>query len=140
MNNLIRSKLNRVFSLLLISLMVSMVGYSQTTIAVEIQVSPNVLNLQNNGQVVTIHTDIAYSLVDGETLYLNGVEIQSWKADNGGYFVAKFNMDAIQGLVGTTLDVNDYNTFTLIGTTYSGDDLSGTQEVLVVDNAPKGKN
>jgi hypothetical protein len=54
-------------------------GISQEVI--DIQVSPNVLNLQNNGQVVTVHTEIAYSLVVAETVYMNGIAINSWKAD-----------------------------------------------------------
>ena len=95
---------------------------AQTTI--EIHFSPNVLNLQNQGQVVTIHTDIPYYTVEAETVYLNDVEIQSWKADNQGNFVAKFNMDAIQGL--ESLIVGEYNTFTLVGTCYDGSTFTGT--------------
>lgn len=109
--------------------------YAQTTI--EIQFSPNVLNLQNQGQVVTIHTDIPYGTVEAETVYLNDVEIQSWKADNQGNFVAKFNMDAIQGL--ESLVVGEYNTFTLDGTCYDGSTFTGTDEVLIVDNVPSGQ-
>jgi hypothetical protein len=108
---------------------------AQTTI--EIQFSPNVLNLQNQGQVVTIHTDIPYGTVEAETVYLNDVEIQSWKADNQGNFVAKFNMDAIQGL--ESLVVGEYNTFTLDGTCYDGNTFTGTDEVLIVDNVPSGQ-
>lgn len=65
-------------------------------ILIMIQVSPNVLNLQNNGQVVTIHTDIAYSDVVGSTVSLNDVTISSYKTDNQGFFVAKFLMDDIK--------------------------------------------
>ena len=108
---------------------------AQTTI--EIQFSPNVLNLQNQGQVVTIHTDIPYYTVEAETVYLNDVEIQSWKADNQGNFVAKFNMDAIQGL--ESLIVGEYNTFTLVGTCYDGSTFSGTDDVLIVNNVPAGQ-
>ena len=130
-----QKRLSVIFSFLVVSLLLPLISLSQVTI--EIQVSPNVLNLQNNGQVVTIHTDIAYSDVDVETVFLNGVEIESWKADNGGNFVAKFNMSAIQGL--ESLVVDEYNTFLLEGVTYSGTAFSGSQEVLVVNNIPKGK-
>ena len=50
------------------------------TTVISIQVSPNVLNLLNKGEVVTVHTDIAYSSVEGSTVSLNDVEISHWKA------------------------------------------------------------
>ena len=103
---------------------------------IDIQFSPNVLNLQNNGQVVTIHTDIAYSQVNALTVYLNGVEIQSRKADNQGNFVAKFNMDEIQGL--ENLAVGEYNNFVLNGTKYDGSNFTGSDDVLIVNNVPVG--
>ena len=40
---------------------------------ITIDVAPNVLNLQNNDQVVTVHTDIAYGVVQASTVYLNHV-------------------------------------------------------------------
>ena len=124
-----------IFTFLLAAMLLPVLSFSQTTI--EIQVSPNVLNLQNNGQVVTIHTEIAYSLVVGETVYLNDVEIQSWKSDNQGNFVAKFNMDAIQGL--ESLVVDEYNLFTLVGLQTDGSTFTGEQEVLIVNNVPVGQ-
>ncbi len=104
---------------------------------INIQVSPNVLNLQSNGVVVTIHTDIAYSDVDASSVKLNGVLIQSWKADNQGNFVAKFNMDDIKDLPG--LMIGEYNALTLEGLKYSGETFTGTDEILVVNNIRKGK-
>lgn len=103
---------------------------------IEIQVSPNVLNLQNQGQVVTVHTEIAYSLVDAETVSMNGVEIDSWKADDQGNFVAKFLMDEIVGL---PLDIDDYNTLTLEGTRYDGSTFTGSDDIMVINVIPKGK-
>lgn len=109
---------------------------SSGQIIVEIQVSPNVLNLQNQGQVVTIHTDIAYSTVLGSSVSLNGVEIDSWKADAQGYFVAKFVMSAIKNL---PLNIGDYNTMTLEGQKVNGDLFTGSEEILVVNNVPAGR-
>lgn len=123
------------FLLSLVMMVFPMFASAQTTI--EIQVSPHVLNLQNQGEVVTIHTDISYSLVNAETVFLNGVEIESWKADNQGNFVAKFNMDAIQGL--ESLIVGEYNTFTLEGLMYSGATFTGSEDILIVNIIPKGK-
>jgi len=63
-----------------------------------IDVAPNVLNLQNKGQVVTVHTNVAYYLVSGASVDLNGVEINYWKSDSRGQFVAKFVMDDVKDL------------------------------------------
>lgn len=104
---------------------------------IEIQVSPNILNLQSNGVVVTIHTNVDYSSVDASTVELNSVEIQSWKADEQGNFVAKFNMDDIKGLPG--LKIGEYNTLTLEGQTSDGETFIGSEEVLVINKVPKGK-
>jgi hypothetical protein len=111
--------------------------WAEDTINIDIDVAPNVLNLQNQGEVVTVHTDLAYSSVVGSSVYLNGVEIDWWKVDNRGNFVAKFAMDDIQGLDG--LIIGDYNALTLRGTTITGDTFSGTQDILVVDNVAAGK-
>jgi hypothetical protein len=108
--------------------------YSQEVI--DIQVSPSTLNLQNNGQVVTVHTEIAYSLVVAETVSMNGIEIDSWKADDRGNFVAKFIMEAIIGL---PLVIGDYNELTLEGTRTDGSTFIGTDQVMVIDVVQKGK-
>ena len=61
-----------------------------------IDVSPNVINIQSQSTVVTVHTDIAFSLVVGASVYLNGVAIDWWKSDDRGNFVAKFDSDEIK--------------------------------------------
>ena len=112
------------------------VSYAQTDMVIDIDVAPNVLNLQNNAQVVTVHTDIAYGLVVGSTVYLNGVEISSWKSDDRGYFVAKFNIDDIKSL---DLCIGQYNTLTLVGNTYAGEEFSGSQDILIVNKSGRIK-
>ena len=102
---------------------------------IEIQVSPNVLNILSKGEVVTVHTDIGYSAVAGSTVTLNGVEISHWKSDNRGNFVAKFLMEEIKGLEG--LDIGGMNTLTLEGETVSGETFSGSTDILVVKNTPR---
>ncbi len=104
---------------------------------IEIQVSPNILNLQSNGVVVTIHTDIPFSQVSAQTVNMNGLEIDSWKADNQGFFVAKFNMDDVKEL--EDLEIGAYNTLTLDGLKVSGDTFAGSEDILVINNLPKGK-
>ena len=109
---------------------------------ISIDVAPNVLNIKSEGRVVTVHTDIAYGEVDAptvslnSTLSLNGVAIYSWKADNRGYFVAKFLMIDIKELDGLVID--EFNTLQLTGVTKTRKSFWGEQEIEVVDNVPAG--
>ena len=105
-------------------------------IQVQIDVAPNVLNIQSEGVVVTVHTDLAYSLVVGASVQLNGVPIQWWKADARGNFVAKFVMDEIKTLDGLRID--GYNELVLFGHTTDGDTFLGKQEIKVIDIIPRG--
>ena len=123
-------------SILVLLMLALFVPLNSEDILIVIQVSPNVLNLQNNGTVVTIHTDIAYSEVAGSTVSLNDVIISSYKSDNRGFFVAKFLMDDIKDL---PLDIDALNTLRLEGLTKTGDLFVGSQEILVINVIPKGK-
>ncbi len=96
-----------------------------------IRIAPETLNLRSDGTVVTVHTDILYSDMDVYTVYLADVAISSWKADNRGYFVAKFLMDDIKAIDGLIL--NDYNTFQLVAVTVGGDAVCGETDVMVID-------
>jgi len=100
-------------------------------IIIEIQVSPNVLNLASSGEVVTIHTNLSYSIVIRDQVYLNDVLIQSWKADNQGNFVAKFDIDSIKNLPNLVID--GYNTLALEGSLEDGKTFFGSQEIKVID-------
>lgn len=123
-------------AILILGLLFSFPMNSIGQTVIEIQVSPNVLNLQNKGQVVTVHTDIPYSLVVSETVTMNGIEINSWKADNRGNFVAKFLMEEIVGL---PLNIDAYNELTLEGEKTDGETFTGTDMILVINNIPAGK-
>jgi len=109
-------------------------GFGQTSIEVAIDVAPAVLNLNNQGEVVTVHTDIAYSLVTGSSVFLNGVEINSWKADDRGNFVAKFLMEEIKGL---PLNIGAMNNLVLTGETFAEIEFQGEQEIKVINVIPK---
>jgi len=100
----------------------------------EIRIAPNTLNLRSDGTVVTVHTDVPYSAVDVYTVYLGDVAISAWKADDRGFFVAKFLMDDIKAIDG--LVINDYNTFQFVAITYSGQPICGEAEVMVIDRGP----
>ena len=115
-------------------------------IEIEIDVAPNVLNIQSEGTVVTVHTDIPYSSVDAPTVSLvydstvplNEIEISWWKDDNRGNFVAKFSMDEVKSLFEED-DMEKYNTYTFVleGFTTVGDKFSGEQDIIVIDVLPK---
>ena len=114
--------------------------YPATTLAFDIQidVAPNVLNIQSESVVVTVHADIAYSVVDGASVYLNGVAINYWKSDARGNFVAKFLSDELKTLGG--LKIGDYNSLVLTGYDTDEEAFIGTQEIMVIDVIPQGKN
>ena len=104
---------------------------------IQIDVAPNVLNIESESTVVTVHTDIAYGDVVGSSVFLNGVSIFYWKADARGNFVAKFVSDDIKTLDG--LNIGDYNELTLIGYDINGESFIGTQEIKVIEIIPQGK-
>jgi hypothetical protein len=114
--------------------------YPAITLAfeIEIDVAPNVLNIQSESVVVTVHTDVAYNAVVGSSVFLNGVAINHWKSDARGNFVAKFLSDDIKTSDG--LIIGDYNELVLIGYDTDGEAFAGTQEIMVIDVLPQGKN
>jgi hypothetical protein len=83
---------------------------------------------------VTVHTSLPYSQVAGVSVTLNELPISWWKADNRGYFVAKFNIDDVKGL---PLNVDEYNTLTLTGVKTDGEQFTGSAEILVIDRSGK---
>jgi len=94
---------------------------------ISVKVSPNVVSLDSQGEVLTVHTNIAYGAVDGYSVALDGLEIQSWKSDNQGNFVAKFNLDDVKDMLdpGTV-------TLTLTGMTRDGEDFFGSDTIRVI--------
>ncbi len=107
---------------------------------IEIDVAPNTLNIQSQGHVVTVHTSIIFGDVDHENVYLNGIQISSWKADSRGYFVAKFLMSEVKALDDSgDLDVPGDNELTLVGYTTNGVEFTGSQVITVIDIEPAGK-
>ena len=106
---------------------------------ITIQVAPSTLNIESQGQVVTVHTGIAFSSVIGGSVTLNDILITWWKADNQGNFVAKFLMSEVKALADTgKLDVPGENELMLSGTTVEGTEFSGTQTITVINIIPSG--
>jgi hypothetical protein len=111
----------------------SLLSHGSDEFIIEIQVSPNTLNIQNQGQWVTVHTDIPFKIVDGTTVALNDIEISWWKEDNQGYFVAKFLIGDITDLyVMGKLQLGE-NLLSLTGTTTLGVEFAGTETVTIID-------
>lgn len=134
-----RSARMSLFSGCLLAVALCLFLYPSTTLGfeIEIDVAPNVLNIQSESVVVTVHTDIAYSVVAGSSVTLNDVEISHWKSDARGNFVAKFLSDEIKTLDGLIID--GYNTLTLIGYTTDEEAFIGVQDIRVIDIIPQGK-
>ena len=109
---------------------------SAEDILITIEIAPSTLNIQSNGKVVTVHTDIAYSDIDVFSVYLAGVAINSWKADDRGYFVAKFLIDDIKTING--LAMNEYNTFLFLAQTTYHVPVWGEADVMVIDSGTGG--
>jgi hypothetical protein len=134
----------RVFGLAFFSCVVLSIAFFQApTIShgfdIAIEVAPSTLNIQSSGQVVTVHTGIAYSSVSGGTVTLNGIDIAWWKADNQGNFVAKFLMSEIKALADAgVLQVPGENELILVGYTTDGADFTGKQTVTVINVLPSG--
>jgi hypothetical protein len=125
-----------VMALLLISLNTPTESYG---FEIDIDVAPNTLNIESQGQVVTVHTGIAYSSVDGGTVTLNGLDISWWKADNQGNFVAKFVMSEVKALADSgDLVVPGENELTLVGYTREGTKFTGSQLITVIEVEPAG--
>lgn len=108
------------------------IGFANNLLAFEItiEVAPSVVSLDSQGQVVTIHTDIAYGAVDGWSVALNGLGIQSWKADNQGNFVAKFNLDNVKEMLRS--EVGKGVVVTLTGVTKDGEKFEGSDTIKVI--------
>lgn len=138
------SRKMRTFGLCILScvvLSIAVVHAPATSYAFDIiiQVSPSTLNIQSMGEVVTVHTSIAFSSVAGGTVTLNDIPIDWWKADNQGNFVAKFLMSEVKALADAgKLVVPGQNELTLTGLTKDGAEFTGKQTITVINVTPSG--
>jgi len=136
------SKRNYLFLIFVIPLMMFFLQVPTECHGFEIgiDVAPNTLNLGSQGHVVTVHTTIIYGDVNHENVYLNGIQISSWKADSRGFFVAKFLMTEVKALADSgDLNVPGENELTLVGYTTDGSEFTGSQVITVIDIDPAGK-
>jgi len=98
-------------------------------LVIDITVSPQTLVLGSEGEWVTVHADISYSLVDAVTLMLNDVEVAVTKSDANGSLVAKFEVDSVKAIVHPP-DA----TLVLEGVTRDGSTYRGSDIIRVTDN------
>jgi hypothetical protein len=104
---------------------------------IDIDVAPATLNIRSQSQVVTVHTSIAFGDVDHDTVFLNGIEIHSWKSDNQGNFVAKFLMSEVKALADSgDLIVPGENEIVIVGYTEDGAEFTGSEWITVIDVRP----
>ena len=94
--------------------------------APSITVSPNTLVLSAPIRAVTVHSNIPCSLVNRDTVELNGIEPYLTFADNMGHLVAKFKDEEVKDIVEP-----GYETFTLTGTMLDGQPFAAMDVILV---------
>jgi len=117
-------------ALIMVSLLLLVVGVcvvcGSDVREISIKVQPRTLVLNSASEWVTVHTNIAYSAVDGKTVELNGVPIRWWKSDSRGNFVAKFDEKPIKDIVAPPEAA-----MTLTGLTKSGEAFYGVDTIPV---------
>ncbi|MBU4260960.1 MAG: hypothetical protein KKC76_03635 [Proteobacteria bacterium] len=108
---------------------------------IEIDVSPNVLNIESPVEELTVHTNIAFAEVNCSTVELDVAGLIKvpqlyCKSDNRGYLVEKFAAAPVKNQ--ENLNIGAENTFTMSGITVDGEEFSGTQEIKIIAIIPEG--
>lgn len=96
------------------------------TIEIEAKVSPHTIFLDSDTPWLTVHTDIAYWLVERESLELSGLPVAWTTIDDQGNLVAKFDMAAVKERIAPPVAI-----FELTGRTTDGVPFAGTDTVTV---------
>ncbi|MBN1292765.1 MAG: hypothetical protein JXB48_13070 [Candidatus Latescibacteria bacterium] len=93
---------------------------------INITIAPKTLVLGLQGEWVTVHTDIAYSSVDGSSVELDGIVASSVFPDNRGNLVAKFTQEAVEAIV-----TPPQATLTLTGSYKTNESFTGSDTIAV---------
>jgi hypothetical protein len=129
-----RRQLGSIFAFVLVAGVSAGAASAQT---IDIAISPQTVNLQFQGEWVTVHADIPYTLVEPDSVALDGIPADIEKDDDRGYLVAKFKMAGEMGeYLESFLDAGSA-TLTLTGGTIYGDLFSGSDTVRVIDRGGK---
>ena len=121
-------------ALLVISLVVAVAALAlvmQAGIAEDVQsvvvvVSPSTLVLGSPGQDITMHAEIALSVVEASSVRLSGLAPNSVFADNRGELVAKFSRQAVEAIVAPPSAILE-----LTGAKKDGGLFAGTDKLVV---------
>jgi hypothetical protein len=124
------------------SVLVLILGLSAGASATEtvgIAIAPQTVNLQFQGEWVTVHADIPFAAVVKGSVALDGISADIETADDCGDLVAKFDMDKADGIRDylETFVEEGRATLTLTGDTIAGSSFSGSDTVRVIDQGGK---
>jgi hypothetical protein len=106
--------------------MLTVLTFTASAGDITIKVTPSAIVLDSDGSWITVHTDIALSVVDTSTLTLNGLDVAWTKADAKGNLVAKFAQADIKAIVAPP-----EATLELVGMTTAGERFQGADTVVV---------
>jgi hypothetical protein len=123
-------------SLVVLGLILGLSAEARADTVINVKISPQTVNLQFQGEWVTVHTNIAYTLVLPDSVALDGFSADIEKYDDRGYLVAKFKVARLSEYLRGFLDAGSA-TLTLTGVTLGGDSFSGSDTVRVIDQAGK---
>lgn len=101
---------------------------------IDMEVSPNVLNIESNGGSISIHTNIGYVPADDTTVEVNGTEVEviATFLDNRGNLVVKCDIDEVKTIV-----VPDEPAVFVLTCSYNGGVYTGTDSVPVIQVIPQ---
>lgn len=104
-------------------------GNEDETEGVDITISPKTFILSvDEGEWVTVHTDLPYSIVEAASVELNGIPLVFAKSDNLGYFVAKLYREDVENTVEPPEAVLEFT-----GWTYDGQEFYAIDTVRVME-------
>ena len=125
---------SRLVSLVVLGLILGLSVEARAETVINVKISPQTVNLQFQGEGVTVHTNIPFSLVVEDSVRLDGFPADIEKYDDRGYLVAKFKVAKLSEYLRGFLDEGSA-TLTLSGLTTAGDSFSGSDTVRVIDQS-----
>ena len=115
---------------------------SSELMEIHIDVAPKTLNLESNGNGVTVHTNITYNSVDCSTVTLgvegSDINIRSCYPDLCGDLVVKVDREDVVDAIEYPNFSPTKATFTLNGNTTDTISFTGTDTIDIIDVAQSG--
>jgi hypothetical protein len=108
------------------------VSSQEPSLLIEIWVNPGFLNLQNQGQTITIYTKLAYSDVLKSNATLNGMSIGSWSSNKDGSYSVKISDSTLRAL--SIPSGTQEFTVTLTGEKKDGTVFTGSAQLTIFNN------